>query len=147
MLDLIHHTLKEDTNITALTGAGSTTRIFPYFRQPDESTTYPAIHFEQDGSNTRHVLTQNQEAEGVAVDSFVVVVSCLATTLAEGWKLFHLVRNRMTTVPGYEVTLGDNKWTLLDGVFEEVQVDLLFGGDLAVVEGRFDVHTKYEFVG
>ena len=100
MLDLIHHNLKSSADITAMTGAGDTTRIFPYFRQPDEATTYPAIYFEQD---ERHPARHDRQhrSRGVAYDSFVVVISCVSTTLSEAWELFHKVRVRMTTVPGY----------------------------------------------
>ena len=145
MLDLIHYVLKEDSDITSLTGSGDATRIFPYFRTPDEATTYPAIFFEQDGSDTQHVMTQNTPTEGVAYDSFVVVISSGAPTIAEAWKLFHFVRTRMTSVAGFTHKLGANKWTLIDAVFDEVQVDLILGGDLGVAEARFDVHTQYVY--
>jgi len=147
MLDLIHYTLKSDSNITDLVGSGDAARIYPYFREPDESTTYPAIYFEQSGSVTQHVQTQNLATEGVAYDGFEISVSCVSQTLAEAWTLFHHVRQKISSTHGLEVTLADNSWTLIDGVFDEVQIDLILGGDLAVCEGRFDVFTRYEFVG
>lgn len=147
MLDLLHHVLKSDTDITDLVGSGTDARIFPYFREPDESTVYPAIYFEQTGSDTQHVQTQNTATEGVAFDAFTVSISCVTPTLSEAWKLFHFVRTKMTSTHSLEVDLGSNRWTLIDGVFDEVNIELIFGGDLAVCEGRFDVYTKYEYIG
>jgi hypothetical protein len=147
MLDLIHHVLTSDNDINSKVKDGANpARVYPYFREPDEATIYPAIYFEQDGSNTQHVLTSNTATEGVAYDSFTISVSCVAPTLAEAWTLFHFVRLKLTTTHNLEVELGDNSWKMLDGVFDEVQIDLIFGGDLAVAEGRFEVYTQYELI-
>lgn len=146
MLDLIYHVLKEDTDITGMVGTGDDARIYPYFREPDDATTYPAIYFEQVGSTTQHVQTSNTAVEGVAFDGFEISVSCVATTLADAWKLFHFVRTKMGQAHNVEKTLESNKWTLLDSVFDDVKVELIFEGDLAVAEGRFDVFTRYEYV-
>ncbi len=147
MLDLIHHVLKSDSDIATKVGSGNSARIFPYFREPDAGTNYPAIYFEQDGSTTQHVQTSLTPTEGVAYDTFTIQVSCVAPTLAEAWTLFHFVRTKMTSTHNLTVDLSTNRWTLLDGVFDEVQIDLVFGGDLAVCEGRFDVHTQYQYIG
>lgn len=147
MLDLLHHVLKSDSDITSMVGSGNAARIFPYFREPDASTVYPAIYFEQIGSETQHVQSMNTATEGVAYDGFSISVSCVSLTLADAWKLFHFVRTKLASTHALEVTLATNKWTYLDGVFDDVQIELIMGGDLAVCEGRFDVFTKYEYVG
>ena len=147
MLDLIHHVLKSDTNITNQVGTGTAARIYPYFREPDESTMYPAIYFEQVGSTTQHVQTSNTPKEGIAYDGFEISISCVATSLADAWKLFHFVRVGLSGTHNLTVDLGSNRWTFLDSVFDNVKLELIFEGELAVCEGRFDVFTKYQYIG
>lgn len=147
MLDLIHHVLKSSASITGQVGTGTDARIYPYFREPDEATMYPAIYFEQVGSTTQHVQTSNTAREGTAYDGFEISISCVATTLADAWKLFHFVRTKMNSTNNLTVDLGDNRWTFLDSVFDDVKLELIFEGELAVCEGRFDVFTMYEYIG
>lgn len=147
MLDLIHHVLKSSTAITDQVGTGADARIYPYFREPDESTMYPAIYFEQVGSTTQHVQKSNTPREGTAYDGFEISISCVATTLADAWKLFHFVRGHMNATNNLTVDLGDNRWTFLDSVFDDVKLELIFEGELAVCEGRFDVFTTYQYIG
>lgn len=138
MLDLIHHILSNDSDVTAT----ASTRIHAMMRPQKE--TFPSIVFGLTDSkfeqvNTLGAVTGKTKS---ASDVYSIGVACMDSNLSTAFALHEKVRAAMVNTTAQDIAVSPNEYEVHGIHITDVVTNVLDEGEVYVFEGVYEVKVR-----